>query len=740
MASVFRQPFRLRLAVALIAALSLLAVMAIIGPPEATAQEVDGPEICLFDSQNNGLSGAKINHWTSGGWGDPIGYTGEDGCVTVTPKTTHTRLRIEYGRGAVETESIDFSDGYEFRTVSVSIISPNLVTYQGFYGGFGTISNPMELLPGNYTLADYYLNNRVKITVGTENLTVAIVRLVDHQGNPLAGGTATYTPTGTGWLTAPGETNAGGYMAIPTTNPNMSVRMHYKGTNQAKNLSQLQASNFTFQTTQVTVKLQNADGNPLDTGNVQYFALGWRTFGAGATVGGEATHEMLPGEWSIQMRYKSGLQTKTATVSGTTTVVSFQTGRITLHFSGEIQYWGNNAWFVYQKPTEEFLPNTVRFYLDGQSSIKSVDIDIAAGDKLVKSVILARLRDSSNQPIAGGVATAYVGGWKTVGETNSSGWVAAAFDGGPLGNTSVKMTHTGTSQQLTQHHATNSIYLFKTIGVVVELIDSSGARIDTGSGSYYAGGWKSIGDTDGGAITVQMLPGKYSFAMVYNGTREQMNNVVVQAGTVVTFQTSEVTVSLIDSNSNPLANGSATYYAGSWRTIGTTDGNGEITVEMLPGNYSFAMVYNGTREQMNSQTVNDDGVASAVGFQTIGVTVELVDSNGNDLAGASSYYAGSWRTIDSSGEVEMLTGKYSFAMTYLGTREQKNSVDIGANATVTFQTGQVFSSTSTGYYAGAWRSFTNGMELLKGKYTFRFSSGPNQSVTLPGDGDPYTIN
>ena len=68
---------------------------------------------------------------------------------------------------------------------------------------------------------------------------------------------------------------------------------------------------------------------------------------------------------------------------------------------------------------------------------------------------------------------------------------------------------------------------------------------------------------------------------------------------------------------------------------------------MLPGSYSFAMTYNGTREQQNHVTVTG---ASSTGdvFKTTDVTVQLEDpsgASGSSAVAGASYYASGWHAI-----------------------------------------------------------------------------------------------
>ncbi|MNY61921.1 hypothetical protein D3C86_1986660 [compost metagenome] len=79
---------------------------------------------------------------------------------------------------------------------------------------------------------------------------------------------------------------------------------------------------------------------------------------------------------------------------------------------------------------------------------------------------------------------------------------------------------------------------------------------------------------------------------------------------VVVFQTVNVNVQLKDSQGNPLDGGSASYYAGSWRTFGSTVG-GEIHKELLPGVYTFGMSYGGVYKE----TVANTSSNLAVNFQ-----------------------------------------------------------------------------------------------------------------------------
>ncbi|MCB9484621.1 MAG: hypothetical protein H6676_00825 [Thermoflexaceae bacterium] len=566
-------------------------------------------------------------------------------------------------------------------------------------------------------------------TGATYAATLAVARVLDSTNTPLAG--VSSSGYAGGWFSG-GVTDANGNAVLVHDGLGAitSVRATYLGTSQQINQNSLVNSIYHFQTIDVVVELDDSNGAPLDGGDVSYYAGGWYTIGA--TVGGVVHREMLPGSYSFAVVYNHSRQQVNGIDVSSTNPVVFQTGNVNIHYSGSA-VWYYGGYYSFATP-QELLPGDIIVYLYGSPLGRcEVPITVTAGGHLNQSGVVATLRDSTNHGTPGGVATAYVGGWKSVGTTDAGGRACALFNG-TLGNTSVAMVIDGTRQQITQHQPTNSIYAFQTTDVAVQLKDSTGTALDTGSASYYAGGWHALGNTVGGVVHVQMLPGSYSFAMTYEGTRQQQNSVNITTTNPVVFQTINVAVQLKDSTGAALDTGSASYYAGGWHTIGNTTG-GVANVEMLPGSYSFAMTYQGTRQQQNSVNIM---TTNPVVFQTIDVAVELQDHSGSALdTGTASYYAGGWHTIGvTSGgvvHVEMLPGSYSFAMTYKGTRAQQNSVNI-AGGSVIFKTTQVISDagTATGYYAGGWQPFTSGAELLPGTYTFKFSDIANTAYAVSG--------
>ncbi|WP_261302178.1 OmpL47-type beta-barrel domain-containing protein [Paenibacillus andongensis] len=338
--------------------------------------------------------------------------------------------------------------------------------------------------------------------------------------------------------------------------------------------------------------------------------------------------------------------------------------------------------------TWQLYTSTVTFDKQGQYTLIYKSTDQAGNVELPQNLsfyfattaVKIQLKDSNGNPLSGGTVKYYDGGWKDFGVTDASGTVSKSL---PNKSYTFAMTYDGTYKEKVQNTGTDAVVVFQTVNVKVQLKDSQGNLIDGGTVKFYAGSWRTIGNTSGGEICKELLSGSYTFGMTYEGTYKE---IVQNTGTsaVVVFQTVNVKVQLKDSQGNLIDGGTVKYYAGSWRTIGNTSG-GEISKELLSGSYTFGMTYEGTYKEI----VQNIGTAAVVVFQTVNVKVQLKNSQGNLADGGTvKYYAGSWWTIGntSGGEIskELLSGTYTFGMTYGGT--YKESVNnITTNPTVVFQ-------------------------------------------------------
>ncbi len=262
------------------------------------------------------------------------------------------------------------------------------------------------------------------------------------------------------------------------------------------------------------------------------------------------------------------------------------------------------------------------------------------------------------------------------------------------------------------------------VAVDLSLKTSAGAGIPNTAFKYYDAAWKDLGTTDAtGRLSCFLRPATYSFRVIHEGeVNDKLQNVV--ALPEVQFRTIPTTVRLKNSEGVPIDSGAVKYYAGGWRDYGATSG-GQVSREMLPGNYTFRMTYEGA----SNDKVQNVGTAPDVEFRTTRAVVQLMGSTGAPLdTGTIKFYAGAWRDFGttSGGQAfrQMLPGTYSFRMTYRNVSQDKVQAVGGADPVV-FQTGRVLSDSGScvSYYAGAWLSFMDGIELLPAAITFRFQDG-----------------
>lgn len=504
-----------------------------------------------------------------------------------------------------------------FHPTAVTLSNAGSKTYKS--GPYSYYANGLTyIFPGTYEFT-FPGGYKTDLTIAgcTQNLTVNILVLKDHNNNPLSGGTGRYG-YGTNYSTAfvPGSTDANGlifHVVNTSVNPIMSYEMKYNTTTSVltQDVTTTNGNVFMFKTNEVRLRLQTCSNAGLSGGTARWgngaIATSYYFPGVNVTdANGEMAAEMFPGTYSFEMNYQSSSNVKSSVaIPNSNTLLTWTTTNVTLNWPYDIAYGGAGDNRYFNKPSMELLPGNLNFNFRAPAALGGYNYTTLTidGCSMTLTPGLVRLISSTNAPISGASVDGYQGGWSTYGTTGANGNLLV------IGKnpSSVAMTLGGGRQQLNSiSFATNPVVIFQTKLVTMDFTDASGNHTLQGSGlQYYAGGWNTFGSgsTTNGIETMEMLPASYSFKLGYMGAVQQITSQNVSVNPLVSYQTAVADIYLKDLSNNGIAGGNATFYAGGWHNIGATDANGHIAIELLPVTYSFAMSYAAKYNQKNGIAV-----------------------------------------------------------------------------------------------------------------------------------------
>jgi len=416
-----------------------------------------------------------------------------------------------------------------------------------------------------------------------------VVKLVNSVGAYLTSGSLQYYDGS--WKNA--TNNNDGTFTINTQLTLLSLRMTYAYGSQSVSNVPVSNSPYVFQTVNTQVKLQNSLGNLIDTGTVQYYAGAWRNFGT--TVNGVATMELLPINYSFRMTYAFGSNDKAQDLNANSTV-TFQTTNASVQLknsqgslmdTGAVQYY-SGAWrkfgtTVNGSASLELLPNNYSFRMTYAYGSNDKAQNIGANSTVIFQTANAavQLKNSQGNLIDQGTVQYYSGAWRSFGTTSGGVTTKELLPN----NYSFRMTYAYASNDKQQDLNSNSVVVFQTVNTSVQLKNSQGNFMDTGTVQYYSGAWRTFGTTSNGQVSKELLPNSYQFSMTYAYVSNNKTQDVGSNNTVA-FSTVLATVNVINAQNNPVNNAVVSYYSGAWRQFGNTV-NGNATKELLPANLQF---------------------------------------------------------------------------------------------------------------------------------------------------------
>lgn len=439
----------------------------------------------------------------------------------------------------------------------------------------------------------------------------------------------------------------------------------------------------------MTVSLADHAGAPIEGGTVDIDDGGGRNALGITGADGSVSTTLTSGSYTLYMTINGTEQATAIALAGEPpdANVDFQTGRVAMHFTGEVWYGSGGAFpYLYATPVE-LLPGAYDFEFRGGATDETASLSVAAGEDIVRTALYTRLTDNTGTGVVGAPTSGFlpdgagVRSWYAMGDTGADGAVLYLHeedvdDAIVGGTTSVKMVApAGGAGTVDQDPAADSFYLFATAPASATLADYLGRPLAGGTASILADGtWQDVGTTGVmGTVAFEALPGVHSLAMAYNKTRGQRDDVDPTVAPIA-YQTGRFDIRFTgDLSWGP---GPLYPYTG--------------PQQVMPGDYNLSV----SRIDLPAHTAPWLTVAAGDDLLKTAVYARVTDDTGTGLAGGSAELGSrGWQpmgTTDANGAVAALfdgalTGNHRVQITYHGTNNQENH-NVATNSFYEFAT------------------------------------------------------
>lgn len=619
----------------------------------------------------------------------------------------------------------------------------NLSYYDGGWqtatdNGDGTFTANVNGTNIHYTMK--YNNTKQTITSSSTNVTFTTVAtkavVKNSDGTVLTGGSYSFYGTG-GWTS---NYNSGDELELlPST---ISVAMKYNNGRQQKNGVVISGTSIEIVFTTVTVetRLLNCSDVALTGGTYEYYgADGWSS-----SLNAFTTLELLPATYSFAMKLNGTREQKNGIViveGNSDQNVDFYATQMNYVYGGSISYYAS-GWYNYTAGMY-LLPGNYYFKF-GNTTFPSFSVSGCSMDGNV-NIFKTVKHDGTPLPNIPIERNHYYSSYTPVGTTDANGILFTTDQ--PNGSWKYKATKDRSSQYIISGPNTITFQTSEFVTHVMHTDGSPFSGIATEYNHYYSS-YMNVGTTDAnGNASIELFPGDHKFKATKDRTIQYKNLEILTPGTsaTVNFQTSTFVTHVMKHDGADFEGIETEFnhYYSSYMNVGTTDANGNASIELFPGNHKFKATKDRTT-QVKMLEILASGVTQAIDFQTALAEAHVKDCDLNvGVEGVKvefNHYYSSYMNVGTSdvngiASIELFPGNHKFKATNLNS-SQILTVNI-TNPVTTFEfnpTRVTFNYPGTvkyNHYYSSYMTIGDNTYLFPGTYNFRFYDGNSLAVQMP---------